>query len=122
METRPTVAFEENLIEKQDERFMHESLRPILKMLNKKLVLIALLSCVNTSAKFPEMELKLKQKFMQDQLEKNSSLRNQLLGMVIGQFNEEELSFYGKNTKQLNKRISQMLEVRVLDQMGSFQL
>jgi hypothetical protein len=121
METRPTVVFEGNLVEKQDERFMHESLRPILKMLNKKLVLIALLSCVNTSAKFPEMELKLKQKFMQDQLEKNSSLRNQLLGMVIGQLNEEELSFYGKNTKQLNKRISQMLEVRILDQMGSFQ-
>lgn len=119
---RPQITYDSRHIIQEVERFMHASLRPILKQQNPHLNQLAISICLTVDEFFFEKPLTEKQRFMHAQLEKNTTLKNQLIGIVIGNFSAEEMQFYLQNAKSLNKRISQMIQVRILDQMNFFLL
>lgn len=120
MANRPEIAFDARHVVQEDERFMHACLRPILKQQNALLNHLSIASCLAADEDFFRHALEDKQRFMRAQLEKNAALKNQLIGIVIGGFTKEEMGYYLSASKRLNKRISQMIQVRVLDQMNFF--
>jgi hypothetical protein len=98
-----------------EEVFQNQTLRPILKMQHDILLGLCFdfFSAFNPSWKDNDVE-KLKS-FVEQQLSNNKNLRNQIIGMVIGQFTTEELCSYLELKKELNKRIVQMSSQRITD-------
>ena len=50
-------------------------------------------------------------------IKKNTVLRNQLIGLVLGQFTTEELAMYLEKDTAYNKRILQMVAQRIVDNL-----
>ena len=49
---------------------------------------------------------------------KNKSLNNQLIGVIIGMMENDEVKEYFKNSKEFNKRIIQMIIQRIYDSIS----
>jgi hypothetical protein len=90
------------------EDFQNEVLRPILKFQN---VAIVSLAVALRNRQDPPMG-------MRDAL-RDSSLRDKLIGIVIGHLTSDELDFYLAHQKDLNRRIVGMVTERITDQLGS---
>ncbi|SFT84976.1 hypothetical protein SAMN05216474_2685 [Lishizhenia tianjinensis] len=98
------------------EEFQHRVLRPVLKHLNEKLLaLIAqethfqLLLKKSLPAKEKELELR-------NFIKKNKHFKFTSIGLTCALFTTEEFEFYLAHKKDLDKRISQMVEERVVSQ------
>lgn len=96
------------------EFFQNGTLRPVLKMQHE-----VLLSFFKAYVKMQygsgfEEKLQLEQRaFITNTLRTDVVLRNQLIGMVLGQFTLPEVEFYSSNTKDLRKRIGDLLVQRL---------
>ena len=119
-EIRDQITYNPTLCKTNEELFQHRTLRPILKYLNHHLNTLLITHCINFNNKFKELSTMEQITFIQQQLSKNNSLKNQLLGCVIGLLDIEELSNYQKSMKEYNKRIQAMIEQRILDQYLNF--
>jgi len=91
---RPELALSSSI---PDEDFQNKTLRPILKLQHDIIVLLFTSFCK-------------KQK-----IKKNAVLRNQCIGLVIGQFTTDEFTIYIKNESEFNKRILNMTAQRIAD-------
>lgn len=113
---RPSI----NTIDKEknmspEEFFQNETLRPILKFQNDLLIELiksnnhykSLLKEIN-SDKDTLLAIK-------DFLNKETQLKLTIYGVLIGLFTIEELEFYNQNSKELNKRMIQMVAQRFFD-------
>jgi len=97
------------------EKFQNTTLRPIIKM--KHELLIAYFTHYLAIQKFDFNylnELK-KTEFIEHSFSKDSLLRNELRGIIIGHFTLEEFEAYKNFIKEANKRILNMLKERVLN-------
>ncbi len=104
-----------------NEKFLHETLRPVLKLLNNHLIIItqSVLNDKNISIQnFSEL---LKKRKIIQILNKDITLKNALANMAIGYFNETELSFYLENKKEVNKRLHALIQQRILSQIEEFE-
>ena len=117
---RDTIAFNSEFCKTQEELFQHTSLRPILKYLNLHLNKLVLAQCILFNSNFRELGVQQQHTFIKQQLSKNNTLKNQLIGCVIGLLDEVELQYYQQNIQDYNKRINAMIEQRVLDQYRNF--
>jgi len=117
---RDTIAFNSEFCKTQEELFQHTSLRPILKYLNLHLNKLVLAQCILFNSNFRELGVHQQHTFIKQQLSKNNTLKNQLIGCVIGLLDEVELQYYQQNIQDYNKRINAMIEQRVLDQYRNF--
>ena len=100
------------------EEFQHRVLRPVLKHLNDKLLTLIkadthfqLLLKKSLPAKEKELQLR-------NFIKKSNAFKYQSIGMTCALFTTEEFDFYSNHKKDLDKRISQMVEERVVSQFG----
>jgi len=111
---RPQLALE-NINTRPIEKFQNDTLRPILK-LQHELTLFLLINHRNyKSLNSSKLEEKEYQHTIKKFIQTNIELKNQLIGVVIGQFMNAELAFYITERKEINKRIIQMQVNRYSD-------
>ncbi|WP_435263133.1 glyoxalase [Tenacibaculum sp. nBUS_03] len=97
------------------EDFQNRTLRPILKLQNELILQLFMFFCAKQKIDILNQK---KEKFnntVNTITRKNSAFRNQLLGLIIGQFTVEEFEFYKLNNSELNKRIITMIGQRIED-------
>ncbi|WP_431166237.1 glyoxalase [Tenacibaculum halocynthiae] len=97
------------------EDFQNRTVRPILKLQNELIVELFMFFC--TKQKIDILNIK-REKFnntVNTITRKNITLRNQLLGLIIGQFTVKEFEFYKENDSEVNKRILTMIGQRIKD-------
>lgn len=96
------------------EHFMHQTLRPILKEKNEIIQLLSSRSIENMEKNFSTFSIKKQQELLGSLIQKNISFRNQIIGIVLASMRIDEIDIYFKYQKEINKRILQMAEVRIL--------
>lgn len=115
MELRPLVPLD-NSSAKAIERFQNEVLRPILKYQNDLLLRFFLAhphaeNILKHKQNGPAFREKLHQYI------NRRETKNQIIGVVIGLFTQQELDRYFPDSKSQNKRIIQMAEQRLYDNL-----
>lgn len=98
------------------ETFQNQVLRPILKFQNDLLVQVFLSRINSRNQDFSALTLQKKQNILIGEFKTNTTLKQMLLGCVIGLLTTEEFKFYTTNTSKINKRIFSMLKERLSDQ------
>lgn len=113
---RPSI----NTIDKEknmspEEIFQNNTLRPILKFQND--ILIELIKSNNHYTSLLKEINSDKDSLLaiKDFFNKETQLKLTITGVIIGLFSIEELAFYNQNSKELNKRIIQMVAQRFFD-------
>jgi hypothetical protein len=109
---RPEIKFDTSKTSLDAETFQNQTLRPILKWQHD--IIIQLLK-----NNFAELIMPIDKKeqvvFMTKYLNKNLVLKQQLIGICIGLFTENEMTFYLENQKTINSRLSQLVLKKALD-------
>jgi hypothetical protein len=92
--------------------FQNQTLRPILKMQHIHLGMLAQKLMPKISSIDEDLDRRI---FCQNFLNKNPLVTNFLTGIIVGMFTETEMGFYIGNNIKLNKRIKEMMIVRIAD-------
>lgn len=98
------------------ETFQNQVLRPILKFQNDLLIEVFLSRIKTKNRDLSALSFLEKQEIIITQFKTNTTLKQMLLGCVIGLLTTEEFNYYNFNTSNINKRIFSMLKERLLDQ------
>ena len=95
--------------------FLHTTLRPVLKLQNDQL-----LAVVADFVRDHHMDLLPtdRQHQLAELLARNTKLRYTVVGLVTGLFTSEEYDFYRQHRGELNRRLLELAQQRVLDQAG----
>ena len=109
---RPKIKLKIEDDKSEIEHFMHSVLRPVLKFQNEVILLL-----IQTAPHFSrltwiqdsEEENRIA---VNDFIQKNTVLKNQLLGTVLGMMKTFEIAFYLEHEKELKKRIIEMCVTR----------
>jgi hypothetical protein len=104
-----------------EEYFQNAILRPILKLQNDLFVSVFRNYIKKHKNVFFDLTLEKKQHYIEQSIQKDIKFRNSLKGMVIGMFTIEEYETYTLNSSALNKRMMNLLIVRLKDQMLLFE-
>jgi hypothetical protein len=99
------------------EDFLHQTLRPVLKLQNELFLAITRHFFVKRKIRFAVMDIAQQKQQVQHSIGKDNRLRGLLFGIVVGQFTEEEIGFYLENEAEINRRITQLLVQRLQTQM-----
>jgi hypothetical protein len=103
-----------------EEYFQNAVLRPILKLQND-LFISAFKNYIKKHKNvFYELSIEKKQRYVEHAIQKDIKFRNSLKGMIIGMFTVEEYETYTMNSSALNKRMMNLLIVRLKDQLLLF--
>ncbi|CAM1363392.1 glyoxalase [Tenacibaculum xiamenense] len=106
--------------DKENESFQNLTLRPILK-LQHDIILRLFINSIKKQKLQETIENKeVFFQFIETSIVKNISLRNLLIGLVLGQFTISEFDEYKKNGSEYNKRIINMIKQRLYDSFGEF--
>lgn len=112
---RPKLTIDTHLSREQ-EKFMHEVLRPLLKQANERIIVLALtfLSArkINRS-NWSQRERKLQ---LEKLVARDLAFKNQTLGMIIGVMNTVEFQTYLGSKRNYDKRIFGMVTERLISQ------
>jgi catechol 2,3-dioxygenase-like lactoylglutathione lyase family enzyme len=98
------------------ERLQHETLRPVLKLLNPTLLRLVTARVRRYGVKLGKMDRGDRQKRLRNLLKQDDQFKQTLLGMVVGHLTEEELDVYLEHEGEVRRRCASMLLARVLDQ------
>lgn len=104
-----------------NEKFLHETLRPVLKLLNNHLIIITQSALNDKNITLYHLTDLLKKRKIINILNTDILLKNALANMAIGYFNETELTFYLENKKEVNKRLHALIQQRILSQIDEFE-
>lgn len=116
---RPVINCKDHLIS-DVESFQNKTLRPILKFQNELLIVIFKNYIKRYKNAFTDLSIDKKMDYIENALQKNTSFRNSLKGVVIGMFTVEEYANYSNNSSEINKRIMQLIAERLKDQLQLF--
>ena len=110
---RPTLSLPDNDNTSTIEKFQNATLRPILKMQNDLLVTL-----VNDAPHFNQIahHVSTADEYKSEVitfLKQQTTIKNQIIGLVIAHFTMEEYAMYAPHRNELNKRIVQMAGERV---------
>ncbi|MDG1039474.1 MAG: glyoxalase [Polaribacter sp.] len=99
----------------EDENFQNKTLRPILKLQND--IILSVFSAFSKKQKTDTHTLNKEalNNYVNLVTKNNTVLRNQFIGIVIGQFTNNEFTTYKENDVEHNKRIVNMICQRILD-------
>jgi hypothetical protein len=103
-----------------EEYFQNAVLRPILKLQNDLFISVFKNYIKKHKNVFYELSLEKKQRYVEHAIQKDIKFRNSLKGMIIGMFTVEEYETYTMNSSALNKRMMNLLIVRLKDQLLLF--
>ncbi len=99
----------------EEENFQNTTLRPILKLQNDLIMSLFLHFCKKQKIVMSKIAKEYFQQEVTALIKKNAVLRNQLLGIIIGQFTQEEFAVYVEKDSEFNKRILSMMGKRIYD-------
>ena len=116
----PIVIYDKSLDSNEIESFQNSVIRPILKFQNQLLNELVLERVKNLNVRFKLLSNEEQQAFILSNVKKDIALRNQLIGIVLAFFNQDEFKVYSLYNKELSKRIVEMIVQRVLDQYKYF--
>ena len=116
----PIVIYDKSLDSNEIESFQNSVIRPILKFQNQLLNVLVLERVTNLNVRFKLLSNEEQQAFILSNVKKDIALRNQLIGIVLAFFNQDEFKVYSLYNKELSKRIVEMIVQRVLDQYKYF--
>ncbi len=117
---RPTISTATTLSE--EEQFQNITLRPILKFQNELILSLFENYIEKRKNVFHQLSLSKKENYIKDSLQKDTQLRQLLLGVVIGHFTLEEWKTYQNKESQLKKRIISLLIQRLQSQIDLFSI
>lgn len=100
-----------------EEYFQNAVLRPILKLQNDLFIIVFKNYIKKHKNVFYELSLEKKKRYIENAIQKDIKFRNSLKGIIIGMFTVEEYETYTINSSALNKRMMNLLIVRLKDQM-----
>jgi hypothetical protein len=103
-----------------EEYFQNAVLRPILKLQNDLFISSFKNYIKKHKNVFYELSIEKKQRYVEHAIQKDIKFRNSLKGMIIGMFTVEEYETYTMNSSALNKRMMNLLIVRLKDQLLLF--
>lgn len=103
-----------------EEYFQNAVLRPILKLQNDLFISVFKNYVKKHKNVFYELSIEKKQRYVEHAIQKDIKFRNSLKGMIIGMFTVEEYETYTLNSSALNKRMMNLLIVRLKDQLLLF--
>ena len=103
-----------------EEYFQNAVLRPILKLQNDLFINVFKNYIKKHKNVFYELSIEKKQRYVEHAIQKDIKFRNSLKGMIIGMFTIEEYETYTMNSSALNKRMMNLLIVRLKDQLLLF--
>ncbi|MEK9560661.1 MAG: glyoxalase [Flavobacteriaceae bacterium] len=103
-----------------EEYFQNAVLRPILKLQNDLFINVFKNYIKKHKNVFYELSIEKKQRYVEHAIQKDIKFRNSLKGMIIGMFTVEEYETYTLNSSALNKRMMNLLIVRLKDQLLLF--
>ena len=103
-----------------EEYFQNAVLRPILKLQNDLFISVFKNYIKKHKNVFYELSIEKKQRYVEHAIQKDIKFRNSLKGMIIGMFTDEEYETYTLNSSALNKRMMNLLIVRLKDQLLLF--
>jgi hypothetical protein len=103
-----------------EEYFQNAVLRPILKLQNDLFMSVFKNYIKKHKNVFYELSIEKKQRYVEHAIQKDIKFRNSLKGMIIGMFTVEEYETYTMNSSALNKRMMNLLIVRLKDQLLLF--
>ena len=105
----PIVIYDKSLDSNEIESFQNSVIRPILKFQNQLLNELVLERVKNLNARFKLLSNEEQEAFILSNVKKDIALRNQLIGIVLAFFNQDEFKVYSLYNKELSKRIVEMI-------------
>ena len=100
-----------------EERFQNATLRPVLKLQNPLLIAAFVNYANKHKGVFYELSLEKRMQYVETAICKDQKFRNAVKGMLIGQFTVAEYTFYIQNSSKLNKRMMNLVIVRLQDKL-----
>ena len=115
METksRPTLFL--NKADSPEENFQNDTIRPILKMQNDLIIILAQEFLKHRNVTWEKIREKDPFQWLNLNIKRDIPVKHLMIGMVIGQFNGEELKEYLSFQKEMNKRIINMMTERIVN-------
>jgi len=98
----------------EEEIFQNETLRPILKLQHELIITLAQEFLKSRNVTWEKVKEKDPFQWLNINIKRDIPFKNQLIGMVIGQFSKNELDEYLTFQKEMNKRIINMMTERII--------
>jgi hypothetical protein len=97
------------------EKFQNETLRPIIKMQHSIIILFFKHCLLNRKIALSKLSDKELLETISSFFSKDNKFKNQLFGIIIGHFSEEEFQVYLGHYSEINRRIVQITTQRLRD-------
>lgn len=114
MELKPRPLLSLKKANSEEEIFQNEILRPILKLQHDLVITLAQEFLKSRNITWEKVKEKDPFQWLNINIKRDIPFKNQLIGMVIGQFNKNELDEYLTFQKEMNKRIINMMTERII--------
>ena len=98
------------------EHFQNHCLRPVLKLQNELLLGLFRHFLKKRKVMLEQLSVAQRHERIANLIGRDNRLRSLLFGAVIGQFTEEELTFYLSQESEINRRLSSLLTERFSSQ------
>ena len=114
MELKPRPLLSLKKANSEEEIFQNEILRPILKLQHELIIILAQEFLKSRNITWEKVKEKDPFQWLNTNIKRDIPIKNQLIGMVIGQFSKNELDEYLTFQKEMNKRIINMMTERIV--------
>ena len=114
MELKPRPLLSLKKANSEEEIFQNEILRPILKFQHDLIITLAQEFLKSRNITWEKVKEKDPFQWLNINIKRDIPFKNQLIGMVIGQFSKNELDEYLTFQKEMNKRIINMMTERMV--------
>ncbi|MDR9400748.1 MAG: glyoxalase [Psychroflexus sp.] len=104
-----------------EERFQNQTLRPIAKFQNDLMIAVFKKYIQRRKNVFYSLSLPKKEAYIDHSIKKDLKFRNQIKGIFIGLFTDDEYAEYIENSSKLNKRIANLAIERLKSNIQLFE-
>ena len=101
------------------ERFQNEVIRPVIKMQHNLLTVLFQDYTKQRKIDFDVLDKEKQIEKINTTLIKDTNFKNILLGIILGQFSVDELTYFTKKPSELKRRIIQIIKQRLQDSLIS---
>ncbi|MBF9236361.1 hypothetical protein I2I05_03030 [Hymenobacter sp. BT683] len=96
--------------------FLHSTLRPVLKLQNSLLLAVVVDFVLDHHMLLSKASPTDQQRQLSELLARNTKLRYTVIGLITACFTQEEHTYYRQQRPELNRRLLELAQRRVLDQ------